>query len=47
MRHDDGGGQEQQGLGEKARRVGMRHLVVGFLVLLLLLFLISWCSLPG
>ncbi|MCZ6551685.1 MAG: hypothetical protein O6926_09830 [candidate division NC10 bacterium] len=40
-------GHEQEGLAEKTRRVGTRHLVLGFLILLFLLFLVSWCSLPG
>ncbi len=40
-------GQGREVLPEEARRVGTRHMVLGFLVLLILLFLISWCSLPG
>ena len=44
---DNREGQEHEVVGEKARRVGLRHLVLGFLVCLLLLFLISWCSLPA
>lgn len=39
--------QEHEVGGEKARRAAIRHLGVGFLALLFLLFLISWCSLPG
>ncbi|MEA3509079.1 MAG: hypothetical protein U9R33_01220 [candidate division NC10 bacterium] len=39
--------QEQEVLGEKARRVGTRHLLIGFLGLLLLMFLLAWCSMPG
>jgi hypothetical protein len=44
---DDRERQEHEVVGEKARRVGMRHLGLGFLGLLLLLLLMSWCSLPG
>lgn len=47
MRIDDREGQEQEALAEKARRVGTRHMVLGFLILLLLLFLLAWCSVPG
>ncbi len=39
-------GHEREGLGEKARRAGTRHLVRGFLIVVFLLFLVSWCSLP-
>lgn len=39
--------QEHEGLGEKAHRVGTRHLGLGFLALLFLIFLVSWCSLPA
>lgn len=39
--------QKQEVLAEKARRVGTRHLLLGFLCLLLLLFLLAWCSMPG
>jgi hypothetical protein len=35
------------GVDAKTRRAGTRHLVMGFLILLVLLFLISWCSLPS
>ena len=34
-------------VGEKMRRVGLQHLGLGFLACLLILFLISWCSLPA
>ncbi|MFQ5656890.1 MAG: hypothetical protein ACE5G5_05070 [Candidatus Methylomirabilales bacterium] len=44
---EDGEDQEQDVLGEKARRVGTQHLFLGFLGLLLLLFLLAWCSMPG
>ncbi len=44
---DNREGQENEVVGEKARRVGLRHLGLGFLGLLLLILLISWCSLPG
>jgi hypothetical protein len=37
---------EKEELGPKARRAGVRHLLLGFLALLAILFLISWCSLP-
>lgn len=40
----DGG--EKGDLDEKARRAGTRHMVMGFLILLVVLFLVSWCSLP-
>ncbi len=46
----DGGGpeaEEPRGLTKEARKAGVRHMLVGFLILVLLLFLISWCSLPG
>ncbi|MFQ5847885.1 MAG: hypothetical protein ACE5IQ_09505 [Candidatus Methylomirabilales bacterium] len=39
--------QEPERLPEKAREVGIRHMVLGFLVLLVLLFVLAWCSLPG
>jgi hypothetical protein len=44
---DNREGQEHEMAGEKTRRVGLRHLVLGFLALVLLLLLISWCSLPA
>ncbi len=44
---DDREGQEHEVGGEKTRRVGLRHLGLGFVACLLVLFLISWCSLPA
>ena len=38
---------EEEGLGDKARKVGIRHMLLGFLILLLLLFGIAWCSMPA
>ncbi len=47
MRSDNDSEDRDQGaLEAKARRAGTRHLVLGFLTILLLLFLVSWCSLP-
>jgi hypothetical protein len=47
MRNDNSSeGHEREVLDEKARRAGTRHMILGFLTLLLLLFLVSWCSLP-
>lgn len=38
---------EERALTQKGRRVGVRHMLFGFALLLMFLFLISWCSLPG
>jgi hypothetical protein len=38
---------QEEKLGERSRRVGMRHLLLGFLLILFLLFVTAWCSLPG
>lgn len=45
---DDTGqvGHDRERLDEKARKAGTRHMILGFLALLVLLFLVSWCSLP-
>jgi hypothetical protein len=45
----DEGKDEQEGwvLTAKTRRAGIRHMLLGFLLLLLLLFTISLCSLSG
>jgi hypothetical protein len=45
--NDNREGQGHEVVGEKTRRVGLRHLGLGFLALLLLLLLISWCALPA
>ena len=49
MIRDSGDREEHQeeGLGDKARKVGARHMLLGFLMLLLLLFGIAWCSMPA
>lgn len=39
--------EQEERLGEEARKVGTRHMFLGFLLLILLLFVIGWCSLPG
>jgi hypothetical protein len=44
---DDREAGEAEGLTRQARRAGLRHLILGFLTLLFLLFVISWCSLPA
>jgi hypothetical protein len=43
---DNREGQGHEVAGAKTRRVGLRHLGLGFLALVLLLLLMSWCSLP-
>lgn len=43
-------GRDERGdevLTARAKRAGIRHMFLGFLLLLLLLFTISLCSLPG
>jgi hypothetical protein len=44
---NDSEGHNQEVLGEKARRAGARHMVLGFVMLLILLFMVSWCALPS
>lgn len=39
--------EQEERLGEEARKVGTRHMFLGFLLLIFLLFVIGWCSLPG
>ncbi|MFQ5802107.1 MAG: hypothetical protein ACE5JQ_04325 [Candidatus Methylomirabilales bacterium] len=47
MRASEDREEQEERLGERARRVGARHMLLGFLLLLFLLFVIAWCSLPG
>lgn len=44
---NEDGKEQEEGLEEKARRAGARHMLLGFFVLLFLLFFIAWCSMPG
>ena len=39
--------EEEERLGKRARRVGVRHMLLGFLLLLFLLFFMAWCSVPA
>ncbi len=47
MRASKDRGEQEERLGEEARKVGTRHMFLGFLLLIFLLFVIGWCSLPG